>query len=74
MRAIYRAHDDPLTPASAAQFSVEVIGDELAGFVEAGADLDDLPSFKDRLQQYRAAVERAMVETSIENAARYRRP
>lgn len=71
MRAVYRPHADPLTPASAAQFSIAVIGDELAAFVEAGAELDDLPTFKERLRQYRAAVERAMVEAFIENAARH---
>jgi hypothetical protein len=72
MRAIFYGSTYPHTPASSAEFSIAVIGDELAGFVEAGAELEDLPSFEARLEQYRKAVERAMLENFIENAMRWR--
>lgn len=70
MRAIFRGPDG----LSAPEFSVGVIGDELAAFVVAGAELEDLPAFKDRLRQYRMAVERAMIEKFIESASNWRDP
>lgn len=72
MRAILQGPDDAHTPLTAAEFSIRVLGDELAMFVESGMELDDLPAFKSRLAQYRMAVERALVESFIEQAHRHR--